>query len=248
MPALPRPRFSVVIPAFNEEKYLPLLLDSIDAARSAFGGGREAVEVIVADNMSSDATAAVAASRGCRVVRVEKRVIAAARNGGARAAEGKVLCFIDADARIHPESFEAIDRALATGRVIGGATGVALERWSPGIAAAYLLIVPWVWLTGIDTGLVFCHREDFEAVGGYDESLRVAEDVAFLWALKRLGRRRGQRLVRLRSVKATASLRKFDQHGDWHYVVMLPRTAFLFLFRRRAFENFIDRYWYQPRR
>jgi glycosyltransferase involved in cell wall biosynthesis len=243
-----RPRFSLVIPAYNEEKYLPRLLDSIDAAREIYGGGPGAIEVIVADNASTDSTAALAASRGCRAVRIEKRVIAAARNGGARAARGEILCFVDADARIHPETFRAIEKALATGRVVGGATGVRFERRSPGIAAAYLMIMPLIWVTGIDTGVVFCRREDFEAVGGYDESLRIAEDVAFSWTLKLLGRRRGQRLVRLRRFKAVASLRKFAEYGDWHYVAMLPRTSFLFLFRRRAFLEFIDRYWYRPSR
>ena len=37
-----------------------------------------------------------------------------------------------------------------------------------------------VWLTGFDTGVVFCRRRDLEATGGYDESLRVAEDIRFL--------------------------------------------------------------------
>ena len=242
-----RPRFSVVVPAYNEERYLPRLLDSIDAARASYGRP-ESIEIVVADNASTDATASLAAARGCRVARVEKRVIAAARNGGARAARGEILCFVDADARIHPETFAAIDRSLATGRVVGGATGLRIERLSAGIAAAYLMIVPMIWLTNIDSGLVFCRREDFESVGGYDESLRIAEDVAFPWALKRLGRRRGQKLVRLRRYKAIASLRKFDEHGDWHYVMMLPRSLLLFAFGRRRFEDWIDSYWYRPNR
>ncbi len=244
----PLPRFSLIIPAYNEERFLPRLLDSIDAARSAYSRGANAIEVIVADNGSTDGTAGVAAARGCRVVSVEKRVIAAARNGGARAASGEVLCFVDADARIHPQTFDAIDRALATGRIIGGATGVRLERWSAGIAVAYAMIVPWVWLVGIDTGLVFCRREDFFAVGGYDENRRFAEDVAFPLALRRLGRPRGQRLTRLTSVKALASLRKFDEFGDWHYVTMMPRLALRLLLRRGTVDKFADLYWYRPNR
>ncbi len=43
------------------------------------------------------------------------------------------MCFVDADTRIHGETFRAIDDALAGGRVVGGATGVRLERWSPGM-------------------------------------------------------------------------------------------------------------------
>jgi glycosyltransferase involved in cell wall biosynthesis len=243
-----RPRFSVVVPAFNEERFLPALLDSIEAAAASYPGGRRAIEVIVADNASTDRTASVASDYGGRVVRIEKRLIAAARNGGGRAAHGEILAFVDADMRIHPETFQAIDEALVSGRVVGGATGVELERWSAGIAAAYAMVVPMIWLLRIDTGVVFCRKEDFDAVGGYDEARRVAEDVAFAFALRRLGRARGQRLVRLRGVKALASLRKFDEHGDWHYVQMLPRMIFQYLFRRERFERFVDRYWYGPKR
>src|SRR2546423_14621481 len=104
-------RFSVIIPAYNEEQYLPRLLDSIEVARSHHSGGRDQIEVIVADNDSTDATAAVASKRGARVVHVAKRRIAAARNGGALAGQGEILCFIDADSAIHPQTFEVIDEA-----------------------------------------------------------------------------------------------------------------------------------------
>jgi hypothetical protein len=62
-----RPRFSVVIPAYNEERLLPMLLDSINAAREIYGRGPGAIEVIVADNASTDSTASLAASRDCLV-------------------------------------------------------------------------------------------------------------------------------------------------------------------------------------
>jgi hypothetical protein len=151
------------------------------------------------------------------VARVEKRRIAAVRNGGARLARGDSLCFIDADSSIHAETFNAIDGALARPDVVGGATGVFPERWSVGIVATWMVMMPVVWLTGMDTGVVYCRRADFEALGGYDEERELAEDVAFMWALKRLGARRGQKLARLTHVKAMASMRKFDRHGDWHY-------------------------------
>lgn len=241
-------RFSIVVPAYNEEQLLPRLLDSIEAARSSYREGREAIEIIVADNASTDKTAEVAKSRGCIVVKVKKRVIAAARNGGARAAQGEMLCFIDADSQLHPQTFNAIDEALADKRVIAGATGVRLERRSPGILLTYCMIVPLVWLMKMDTGVVFCRRQDFEAVGGYNESLLYAEDVAFLLALRRRGRKKGQRLTRLRSVKALGSTRKFDEHGDWHYFSMAMRAAVgLFTGKTRNGE-FADSYWYKPKR
>jgi glycosyltransferase involved in cell wall biosynthesis len=235
---------SLVIPAHNERQLLPRLLDTVDEARECFEGGPGAVEVIVADNASTDGTGALAAGRGCVVVPVARRLIAAARNGGARKACGEILCFVDADARIHPQTFDAVAAALARDDVAGGATGVLLERSSLGIAATWAAVVPLVVATGMDTGLVFCRRADFRAIGGYDERREVAEDVAFLWALRRHGKSRGRRLVRLTEAKTIASTRKFDRHGDWHYFTKVIPLAVPALLRPSARTRLAQQYWY----
>lgn len=240
-------KISLIIPAYNETKLLPRLLDTIDAACGSFVLGREAVEVIVADNASTDRTGELAAARGCTVVPVAKRCIAAARNGGAGVAQGEILCFVDADMRIDRRTFNAVLDAVGRPDVVGGATGVRLERWSVGIALTYAAVLPIVILTGMDTGVVFCRRADFEAVGGYDERRDLAEDVAFLWALKRLGRSRGQRLVRLTDVKAIASMRKFDQHGDWHFFTKIMPLSVPALLWPSARARLASRYWYGER-
>src|SRR5438132_11222521 len=144
-------KFSVIIPAYNEEQYLPRLLSSIEVARANYSGGRDEIEVIVADNDSSDATPEVARAHGARVVHVAKRRIAAARNGGAQAARGEILCFIDADSAIHPQTFDAIDEAMKTGRYVWGVTGAVLERKSFALLVTYCIAMPMVWLTGLDT-------------------------------------------------------------------------------------------------
>jgi len=239
------PRYSLIIPAYNEERLLGRLLDSVDVARATYGRA-DVVEVIVADNASTDRTAVIAAMRGSRVIAVERRVIAAARNAGARAARGEFLAFVDADAQVHPGTFVEIDRALADPRVVAGATGARLERWSIGIAFTYAMIVPIVFVTGMDTGVTFCRKEDFEAIGGYDESRLVAEDVAFLWALRRLGQTRGQRLARATRAKIVASTRKFDEFGDWHFFsVAIEALRHLM---RRDLTRFTASYWYKPNR
>jgi glycosyltransferase involved in cell wall biosynthesis len=235
------PRFSLVIPAYNEEALLPRLLDSVDRARSAYGDAA-AIEVVVADNASTDRTAAIAAERGCRVSPVEKRVIAASRNGGARVAQGDIVCFIDADMQIHPQTFVEIDKAIANDRCVGGASGVTMERWSLGVALTFALIIPMVLLTGMDGGVAFCRKQDFDALGGYNENLLLAEDVDFLWRLRRLGKSRGQRLFRTTCAKAIASTRKFDEFGDWHYF------GFALELLRYGKARFADKYWYRPQR
>ena len=240
-------RQTLVIPAHNEEALLPRLLDTVDVARARYSFGPGAIEVVVADNASTDRTAEIAAARGCRVAPVAKRAIAAARNGGAAFARSPILAFVDADTQIHPETFNGIERALADNRIVGGATGVTMERWSLPLVATYLAIIPLVFLTGMDAGVVFCRRNDFTEIGGYNERLLVAEDVAFLWALKKLGRSRRQRLTRLRSMKAVASTRKFDRHGDWHYFRDFARMAFGRVRNPNATDEFIQRYWYNDR-
>ena len=242
------PRFSLIIPAYNEEAYLPALLNSVETARTCYTGGPDAIEVVVADNNSSDATADLARLNGCRVVREEKRVIAAVRNAGARNAKGQVLVFVDADNIMHPDTFNAIDTSLSTGKVVAGATGVKMQRMSFGIAVTYGLMVPLVWLTRMDTGVVFCRREDFETIGGYNEKLLFAEDVQFLWDLMRLGRKRGQKLTRITSARAIFSTRKFDKYGDWHYMWMPWRLLYGILFSKSSMEKLARRYWYPDRR
>jgi glycosyltransferase involved in cell wall biosynthesis len=241
-------RFSVIIPAYNEEHYLPRLLKSINVARENYAGGAEQIEVIVADNDSTDRTSEVATAHGARVVHVAKRRIAAARNGAARAATGEILCFIDADSAVHPNTFNLIDEAMETGRYIWGVTGARMERMSLPLFITYWMFLPMVLTTGLDIGLSFCRREDFEAVGGYDESRLYAEDVTFPWALKRLGRTRGQRTVRLPKIKALASTRKFDQFGEWHYFWMMGHAIKSLVTWNWQDEKLAERYWYKPGR
>jgi glycosyltransferase involved in cell wall biosynthesis len=239
---------SVVIPAYNEAELLPRLLATLSDARHRYKRGAESVEIIVADNGSEDGTPAIAKAAGCTVVEVVERRIATVRNGGAGRAGGDILCFVDADSQVHPETFNAIDEALASGSVAAGATGVHLERWSVGIAATYALLLPFVWALRMDTGVVFCRREDFETVGGYDERRAFSEDVQLLVDLRRLGKPRGQRLVRLRRVKATTSMRKFDEHGDWHFFTDLLHLLPLMLWRPEASTEYAQRYWYGDQR
>jgi glycosyltransferase involved in cell wall biosynthesis len=244
----PIPHYSLIVPAYNEEAYLPALLESVDRARTCYRGRIDAIEVLVVDNASTDATADLARRRGCRVVREERRVIASVRNAGARQALGEVFVFVDADNTIHPETFNAIEQSLSTGKVIAGASGVRMQRMSVGIAVTYMLLVPLVWLTGMDTGAVFCRREDFWAVGGYDEGRLYAEDVQLLMDLMFLGRKRGQRLARVTSAKATFSTRKFDCHGDWHYLWLMFCFLYGLLFSPRYMDDLALTYWYSGRR
>ncbi len=242
-------RFSLIIPANNEQDYLPVLLDSVEIASANYKDGTNPIEIIVSDNGSNDKTAEIALSRGCLVVHEERRIIAAVRNAGAAVANGEILCFVDADSQIHPNTFNAIEKAISSGKVVAGSTGVKLDRLSPGIALTYYgVMLPMILITGMDTGVVFCRREDFREIGGYNEQKLFAEDVDFLVRLKLLGRTRKQKLAHLTSVRAIASMRKFEQHGEWHYFPLMARGIYAMFFPSKRFEKFAEKYWYNDRR
>ena len=97
------PVVSVVIPAFNEEKGLPSCVQRIREACNASSDIADAYEIIVCDNNSTDATAAVAEACGCRVVFEPINQISRARNRGATVATGEWLLFVDADSWPSPE-------------------------------------------------------------------------------------------------------------------------------------------------
>ncbi len=252
-----RLRISLVIPAWNEAEFLPLLLDSVEVAWQRFVLGPDMVEVIVVDNGSTDGTRALAQERGCAVTAVAQRCIAAARNGGAGVAHGEILAFADADFRLHPETFNTIHGLMSTGRYVGGGTGLTMERWSPGIRATWLAVVPLLHALGLEGGVWFCRRDDFETVGGYDIALQAGEDLRLLRALRRHGRRsrprrrlaaqRTARELGLAEAVAIHSARKFDQHGDWHFLSLLPRLLFWAIVSRPRADAGVEQYFYSGR-
>jgi glycosyltransferase involved in cell wall biosynthesis len=239
---MPTPLVSLIIPARNEEAFLNPLLESVAVARAAFTYGPEAIEVIVVDNDSTDCTSEIGNDLGCLVVSCSERSIAAVRNAGAAAAQGEIVIWVDADSVVHPDLFNAVVTTLSE-NVIVGATGIRMSRSSVGIALTMLVVRALTKLASVGPGVVFCRRDDWEAVRGYDESRLYAEDVKFQTDLKRLGRPRGQGFAWAKNVPTISSARKYDRHGDWHALNLLWQW-----FRGpRAFKEFAESYWYGER-
>jgi glycosyltransferase involved in cell wall biosynthesis len=177
---------SIIIPAYNEEQLIGETLRAVHAAAAADGAP---YEVIVVDDASSDRTAALAAEHGARVVPVHHRQIAPTRNAGARAARGDRFLFVDADTVVSAAAVGAAARAMQRGAVGGG----CIIRFDGRIPLYAQLLLP-VFLViyrvmGLAAGcFLFCTREAFEAVGGFDEKLYGSEEIALSRALNRRGR------------------------------------------------------------
>jgi glycosyltransferase involved in cell wall biosynthesis len=177
---------SFVVPAYNEERLLGRTLAAIHAAVRPLTCP---YEVIVVDDGSSDETGVVAAAHGARVMRVEYRQIARTRNAGARAAAGQTLIFVDADTVVATPTIRASLGALRDG-AIGGGADVNFDGDLAPWARLTLPVVRAVLRAGqLAAGCyVFCTRDAFDRVGGFDEQLYASEEIAFSRALQRHGR------------------------------------------------------------
>jgi glycosyltransferase involved in cell wall biosynthesis len=178
---------SFVVPAFNEEKYLAPTLAAIHAAGGSCG---EPYEVVVANDSSTDRTGEIAREARARVVDVQKRQIAGARNAGARAATGEVLFFVDADTHVNAPLVAEALAALRGGAVGGGARVAFYGEVPPWVSRFMVVFTPLYfglgrWAAGC---FVFCTRAAFEATGGFDETTYAGEEIGYSQALKRQGR------------------------------------------------------------
>ncbi len=214
-----RPRFTVVVPAFNAKDTIRRCLDSVLAAIEAW----ENAELVVVDNGSSDGTYELLLQEypsHARVLRAPTATVGALRNLGARAGSGTLLSFIDADCLIAPEYYSRAWEALRSSRADATGSGYALpdpSHWiertwhglhrQPGGRDVHYL----------NAGNLVVARAAFEAVGGFDESLITGEDAEFGQRFIRRGFRihedPGVSAVHLGNPR---SLRAFCRQQWWH--------------------------------
>lgn len=181
-------RLSVVIPAYDEAGSLGATLASLAEQQTA-----SEVEVIVVDNASTDATAAVAARYGARVLVEPRRGVCAARQCGTLAARGEIVVSTDADTRFLPGWLQRIEDGFIDDVVaVAGPCRYADAPWwarifpplyFAALAARYRLTGRVGYITA--TNVAF-RRADFP---GYDTSLtQGGDEVDFLRRLRRRGR------------------------------------------------------------
>ena len=209
--------FSIIIPARNEEKWLPRGLEAVDAARQQLEAGTE-VEIVVVLNRCTDSTETIARAAGARTVHCDARNLSIIRNTGAEAARGRILVTIDADSRMSPGMLKEIKRRIDRGKTIGGGVMIFPERWSLGILCAGMALAPLAVWYRISCGLFWCLREDFLALGGFDPEWISAEDIDFAQRLRAYGKKKKKRFHTLYRQHIVTSCRKFDTFGDWFWI------------------------------
>ncbi|HEY4522193.1 MAG TPA: glycosyltransferase [Candidatus Paceibacterota bacterium] len=196
-------RFSVIIPATNEERFIQTAIDSVQEQ------GVDA-EIIVVVNGSNDTTADIARSMQVRVLVYQESLLAGgARNKGAQVARGATCVFLDADSVMGDGVLISI-ASLAEG-CFGTVLGAPLEpklRYRLFFALKNAAHRTGMY-HGVLGGLFFCPSKLFHKVGGYDASLMVNEISDIIEKIEAVG---GEYTV-LTNCRASTSMRRFERVG-----------------------------------
>ncbi len=198
------PFVSIIVPCYNEQATIRLLLDAILAQTYP----RSQMEVVIADGHSQDKTLEVIAAfqaehpdLSLRVVDNQRRIIPAGLNLAIAASRGEIIVRLDAHSMPIPEYVERCVQALEDGKGsnVGGVWMIraAKSGWiAEGIAAAAahpLGVGDAMYRIASKAGAVDTvpfgsfRRELIEKIGGFDESLETNEDYEFNTRVRRAG-------------------------------------------------------------
>ncbi|MCS7283205.1 MAG: glycosyltransferase [Anaerolineae bacterium] len=200
-----KPRISVVIPALNEAAYLPTLLEALAAQTYP------ADEIIVADAGSTDGTPEIARRYGARVVKGGSPAVG--RNAGAQVATGDLILFLDADVVPPPDFIErAVAEFLQKGYDVATARmvpwdGNLMERIVHDAANLYFILMQSI-LPYAPGFCILVRRSLHGKIGGFNETLRMSEDVDYVRRAARFGR-----FGVLTSTSIPVSMRRFRRDG-----------------------------------
>lgn len=172
---------SIVVPAYNEEKYISPCLESLDHLDYP----KNKYEIIVEISGSTDRTAELAKSFGAKIVDTGKKEgVSTSRDNGARAATGEVIAQTDADTAVAKNWLMTINQHFQDEAIVGmtGPVELANTNWFYKSLAkyGYTLYVRLLFLFGktIFTGMNFAiSKEAFDKIGGINKALLSNEDV-----------------------------------------------------------------------
>ena len=169
---------SIIIPTYNEEEYLPVLLDSI--REQSFTD----YEIIVADANSTDRTREIAEEYGCVVV--DGGLPGVGRNNGAKVAKGEYLLFLDSDLKLTDDYLRDVIYEFKMERV-----GIAITQMLPlsekiedkvfhDLANRFMVSIEKIKPHGAGCYGIIAKKSLHDKCGGFDESLTFGEDTDYI--------------------------------------------------------------------
>lgn len=197
---------SIIIPTYNEEACLPVLLESIK--KQSF----DDYEIIVADANSTDKTREIAESYECIVT--EGGLPAVGRNNGAKIAKGEYLLFLDSDLKLTDDYLRNVIYEFRMERA-----GIAITQMLPmsnkvedklfhDFANYFMISVEKIKPHGAGCYGIIAKKELHDACNGFDEELTFGEDTDYI---ERLASK--ERFKVLRNAKIGVSTRRLEEEG-----------------------------------
>lgn len=215
-------KISFIVPLLNEKKTISLCLDSIIHEMA------DNDEIIVVDNGSTDGSKDIVKN----YAKMHERLllmncpsvnIAAVRNAGARIANGHLLAFVDADCILCPKWRTNAINTFKEAPVSATGSKVDLPSYATWIEKA--------WFSQrkkksgkvkyINSGNLVVKKRDFDAVGGFNESLVTGEDSELCWRLNKNGHLVYENpLVKAIHFGNPKNIRAFYRQQRWHAIGM----------------------------
>lgn len=209
---------SIIIPTLNEERYLPALLDCIK--RQTYRN----YEVIVADANSKDKTRQIAKKFGCRLVKSGGHP-GIGRNNGAKAAKGEILLFLDADSQLDSNFLrdcigQMEKRKLdVCGCYLNPLSNNLIDKIFMGIFNLWTSATQYFYPNACGTG-IFCRKWLHEKVKGFDETIKLSEDMDYV---RRCGKHGKFRI--LSRPQVLYSMRRYEKEGRFNVGLKLFLSA-----------------------
>ena len=241
-------RLSFVVPAYNEETYLPACLESILAQTAGLG---DAVEIIVVNNASSDRTREVALKYpGVQVVDEPRKGLTFARQAGFAASSGDLIANVDSDSRLTPGWVARVLETFAEEPKLVSLSGpfvyydlTPTQRVSVQVFYAVAFMVyalnRYVLRAGsmVQGGNFVLRREALQEIGGFNTAISFyGEDTDIARRLNRIGK------VKFTfDLKMFSSARRLKQEGMLTIAARYTINYLWTTFRKRPFtEEYID--------
>lgn len=230
----------MVVPAWNEGKYLAKLLESLKA--QSFRD----FEVVVADSESEDDTPEIAAGYGVTVVQGPQAGAGEGRNRGARAAKGEILVFIDSDCVASPDILKEVAAACKDPAVIGGTFAFhpldggrmdGLLYWFGNVYEKVSIVLGFYHNSGYG---FFYRRKTYEELGG------IREEVVFNETHDLAMRTRGKGEFVYLETPVYTSMRRYRKHGYMKTIVKMYLWSTLYYYLTKQSPR--DRFEYKPAR
>ncbi len=209
-----RYKASIVIPAYNEEKYLPKTLESI--SRQSW----QNYELIIVDSESEDRTVEIAKSYGAKIVEAPRGNIGLCRKKGAEKASGDFIVSASADTVYDKEWLEKLISPIIDGKK---ATAGALRIYEPRpLEAAFTsvfvnCVVPLLYFVGFpyaSADNLALEARFYKKIGGF-RALPTAEEIDLLKRVVKAGKK----VVYVKDAIAYVSPRRIRAWGAFHYLL-----------------------------